>query len=258
MATKTDRRVVVENVSDQNLGTERPLSLFLRSPSKKRSAHLSRAEINESQVTETMRRWQDDGWIKITPKEEFEKTQSEAKAAKMTKAKTPTPTKPDDKNPKPKGDFDDKDAAVGPDAKGGEPVTNVGPPKKQEPKEPKPMGAQIVASEEKESVATVGSSPDGSPDVSEPEAEVEPEADPEPEVEAEAPEAEPEVEAERYTEEELQGMKMKGLRTVIAALGLSLKSTQKGELIKAILDAQGDDSESEGADDATTTTTEDD
>lgn len=235
MTTKTDQRVVVENVSEHNLGVERPLSLLLWSPKKKRPPHLSRAEINESQITETMSKWKDDGWIKVTPKAEFEKKQKAAKVARLKKKEVPKRTKPDDVDGKGKGRFemgeelpgakDEVTIKVGPDGKGsGGPVTDVGPPAKEPAKEPKPKGAHIVATEEKENVATVGSSADGSPDIDEPSRDDEPE----------------EETAIIYTEEQLQAMKMKQVRAIVDDRNLDVKSTLKGDLIKAVLDSQGE------------------
>ncbi len=235
MTTKTDRRVIVENTCEHSLGTERPTSLFLRSPKKGRSAHLSRAEINESQVSETMRVWEAKGWLTITPAVEFHakvKAVKDAREAETAKAKSEAIRQVKEPRAEVKGRFDvDEKISVGPDAKS-EPKakTVVGPPKKEAAKEPKPKEGGIVAPKAKENIPTVGSSEDGSPAVSEP-------------APASEPGKEPKAKAEVYTEGQLKSMKVKELRVIIVGLALDVKSTQKSVLIEAILKAQGGSSE---------------
>jgi hypothetical protein len=239
MAPQVDRQMKITNISSQNLGCERPLSLFLRRKPKEKNdklAYRSSATVAESQIPPSVLAWQKQGLVTITPvKGDVPPTaapgkvpsKAEDKAKKKREAKPVT--KADDGKKEEKGDFSD---AVTTTTEAPAATTNVDA-EEEAPKAEDEAVADMAPPADKEKVGSVGSDAGGGTAVTAPTAPAE---------EAGGEESAADT---VFTQEQLDGMNMKELRQVVKDKELGVRANQKAPLIGAILASQTKDPEDE-------------
>jgi hypothetical protein len=246
MAPQGDQMMRITNISSENLGTERPLSLFLRRKPrnpKDKLAYRSMATVPNSQIPPAVRAWEKQGKVTITPVKDDSPHPGVPKPKKAPEAKemkTPTSPKTDKDEADKKGDFSNAIITKA-DVEKAASNTEVTVDEKAKEAEDKgqistdeaPSAAKVLPPAEKNNAPTVSSGADGSSVVNDAPSKEEEEKV---EEEDQAPEAD-----KVYTMDELKGMKVAEIREIVKARNLGVRSTQKAQLIGAILAAQTGD-----------------
>ncbi len=242
MAPQADRQMKIKNISSQNLGTGRPLSLFLRRKPKSKNdklAYRSEATVAESRIPPEVKAWEKQGLLSITPVKGDKPPSAAPKEAKKSKSKEQKSVKPsslesdDDEKGSFKGAVTTSSLAADKEA-----VKEAVEVEEEAPQAKDRVDLESLAPvEDKPSIGSVASAADGSPAVTLP-------TPP-----AEAP---PAPEADKtYNMAERNAMKVADVREIVKARTLGVRSTQKAMLIGAILAAQSGET-TEEAEEATT------